>query len=577
MKKFLIGLVTGVVLAGVAVVILFFAAVRLGAGRPSVAQNSTLLLRLEGEIAEQPGVEIPFGPFASHAPVTVRETWIMLRRAAADNRIKALLLMPKGVGAGWGKLQEIREGILEFKKSGKPVYAWLRTPTNREYYLATAADRIYLAPEDVLDVKGLRAELLFAKNALDKLGVKVEIEHAGKYKDAGDMFTRTSMTPETREVMNSVLDRLYAHLADVIGSSRRKTPEQVKALIDQGPFLANQAKNAGLIDGVLYEDEVYGELARKLRQTELTKIGHRQYLKAIGPGNGKNRVAFVVGQGAIARGEADELQTDGIYSDSFIKLLRQVAGDSSIKGVILRIDSPGGDAIASDDILREVRLLSKKKPLVVSMSDVAASGGYYIAMSGDPIVSYPNTFTGSIGVIYGKVNLRGLYDKIGVQKEIMTRGRNAAIDSDYQPLDQASREKLRESIYSIYDGFLKRVSEGRKRPYEEVAEVAEGRVWLGSQAKENGLIDELGGLNRAVELIKAKARIPKDEAVCLVPFPRRRNFFDALFNTSAASAFDSQVRKILAAAGLEALHRSEVMMWLRGGMLRAMPYSIDIH
>ncbi|MBI4875089.1 MAG: signal peptide peptidase SppA [Acidobacteria bacterium] len=570
MKKFLLGVAVGLVLAGMSVLILIFALARLGDRRPAVADGSTLLYRLEGPVPEQPPVEIPLPFWESQSPLTVRDNWELLRRAAEDKRIKALVLAPEGVGAGWAKLEELRSGVLEFRKSGKPVIAWLRNPRTREYYLATAADRIYMAPEDVLDVKGLRAELTFFRKTMDKLGVQMEVERIGKYKDAADMFTRGSASEETREVLNSVLDQLFGRLVTVVGASRKRSPEQVRALIDQGPFLAPQAKSGGLVDDLLYEDQVFDELKKRLNQKELKKISQRDYLRASGPAGDKiRRVAYVVGQGSILRGRAEGLGSDDlIASESFIKLLRQVGADAGIKGVVVRVDSPGGDAIASDDILREMKLLSRKKPLVISMSDVAASGGYYIAMTGDPIVAYPDTITGSIGVIFGKMNLRGLYDKIGVQKEILKRGQFADVDSDYQPLTDAGRKKLRESIGSIYQGFLARVAEARKRKPEEIDALGQGRVWMGQQAKQHGLVDELGGLDRAVELLRAKARIPREERIRLVPYPPKRSLLELLLTRSAESALDARLRAFL--------RDFDLRLWARGGLMRVMPYTIVV-
>ncbi|HBY60487.1 MAG TPA: signal peptide peptidase SppA [Solibacterales bacterium] len=577
MKKFLLGLVAGLFLAGMTVLILFLAMLKLGESRPAVADGSTLVLRLQGDIPEQPGMEAPFPGLGETGKLTMAEHYSLLRKAAVDNRVKAVLLLPRGMATGWAKLQELREAVTEFRKSGKPVYAWLRTPGMREYYLATAAEKIYFAPEEVLDIKGLRAELMFVKGTLDKIGVKMEIEHAGKYKDAGDMLTRTSASPETLEVMNSVLDSVYGHLLSTLAQGRKKQPEELRALLDQGPFLAAAAAKAGLVDGLLYEDQVESELARRTGQGELKKLGAKEYNRASVAGfEGKHRIALLVGQGAILRGAADSLSEDGIFSDSFIKQIRQVGKDASVKGVVVRIDSPGGDALASDDILRELKLLSKKKPTVISMSDVAASGGYYIAMTGDPVLAYANTFTGSIGVIYGKPMFRGLYDKIGVTKQLLTRGKNAAIDSDYEPMTEAGRLKLRETIDSIYDGFVKRVAEGRKQKYEAVNQLAQGRVWLGSQAQERKLVDELAGLTRAIELVKEKAKIPAQDRVRLVPFPGRKTIFEALFETSNASLAESATASVQKELGIPAPLWTQVRLWMQGGVMRVMPYSIDV-
>jgi protease-4 len=516
---------------------------------------------------------IPLPAFESRSPVTLQEIRELLASAANDPKITGAVLFPSNVGAGWAKMQEIRDGLLRFKESGKPLVAYLRNASAREYYLASAADRIYLSREDLLNVKGLRVEAMYLRQTLDKLGVEVEIEHAGKYKNAGDIFTEESMTPETREVLGSILDELFAHLIETIAESRGQSVEQVRETIDNGPFLAAQALEYGLVDGLLYEDEMFEQIRTQLGQTELRKVSHKTYREATesaASSFGRTQVALVVGSGSIVAGSdggglGDE---EMIWSRDFIRLLREIKDNEQVKGVILRIDSPGGDAIASDEILREVRLLREKKPMVISMSDTAASGGYYIAMTGDPIVAYPNTFTGSIGVIYGKVNLRGFYDKIGVRKEILTRGRYSDIDSDYQPLSAAGRQKLREGIDAVYDGFLERVAEGRNRAREEIEPLAEGRVWLGVQAHRNGLVDELGGLDRAIELIKEKLDISQSDQIRLISYPKQRSFWQYLAGQSGESLIGAQIRKLVGDVDIRVLSES--------GILRLMPYRLDV-
>ena len=463
--------------------------------------------------------------------------------------------------------------MLKFKKSGKPLVAFLRRPGGREYYLATAADRIYISKEDVLYVKGIRAELMFLKKTLDKVGVDMEIEHAGKYKDAGDMFTRTSSTPETREVMDAVLDQLYGGFLKTVAEARHMNVSQVKALIDEGPFLAAKAKTSGLVDDLVFEDKVYDELKGRLGQSEIRKVSYRDYQRVpasslkldTGP-----RIALLVGEGAILSGDQSGFGEDAaLYSRPFIRTVRRVASDDGIKGVILRVNSPGGDSLASDEMLHELKLLSRKKPLIVSMSDLAASGGYYISMTGDRVLAYPDTLTGSIGVIFGKANLKGLYDKLGVQKELLTRGRFADIDSDYTPLSDAGRTKLREGIEAVYQGFLQIVADGRKRKVEAIRPLAEGRVWTGEQARGNGLVDEFGGLDRSIEVLKQKAGIAADVKVQLVTYPPKRSLLSYLLEQqSEVSALAAEVRNLTGGVNPRTL--------LQGGMLKLAPYTIHI-
>jgi protease-4 len=568
MSKFFLGLFTGVLLVflgGILLLVLVFLLVR--DHQPDVASNSVLVMRLEGEIPEKPAMEMPFVE-SPRAAVTVASVWTSLRRAAQDSRIRAVVLEPEGLSVGWAKLEEIRSDVEQFRKSGKPVFAYLRNPSAREYYVALAADRIYLGPEDPLMLKGMRAEIFYFKNTLEKLGVSVDVEHDGKYKDFGDMFTRTDMSAETKEVINSVVDDLYGNLVARIAAARRKTPEQVRALIDQGPFSAPDALEAGLVDKLRFEDQMWGELRDRLRGGEPNKLALSKYLKTTPRNTPRNHFALVVAEGDIVRGAPSDDGGDGLTSYGFAKLLRDAAADSQVGGILVRIDSPGGEVSASDEMWRAMSLASKKKPLVISMSDLAASGGYYMAMTGDPIVAYPETETGSIGVVFGKPNLHGLYDKLGITKDSVERGRNAGIDSDYAPLNADQRALLQHGIDQSYREFVTKVSTARHRPYAEMEEVAQGRVWLGSQAKPRRLVDELGGLDTAVTLLKKKAGIPAGEEVGLLLYPGKRSLLDLWFKRSQDDALETKLRAVFGRVPFRA--------WMQGGMLRMMPEWVEV-
>jgi protease IV len=285
---------------------------------------------------------------------------------------------------------------------------------------------------------------------------------------------------------------------------------------------------------------------------------------------GKTRVALVIGEGDIIRGDPDNPAEDAysLSSSTFDKLLEQVGNDSSIRAVIVRIDSPGGEVTASDDIWRQMNLLSKKKPMIISMSDVAASGGYYMALTGDPIVAYSGTETGSIGVLFGKPDLRGLFDKLGLTIDAVQRGTNADIDSYYTPLTPVEEQKLRQGVDASYVEFVSKVAEARHRKYDQIEAVAQGRVWLGSQAKPRGLVDELGGIDTAVAMIKKRANIPAGENITLVTYPPRRSLFDLLFRRAQDDVLASKLRPLL--------HGMPFRAWLRGGFLRMMPYTITV-
>jgi protease-4 len=336
--------------------------------------------------------------------------------------------------------------------------------------------------------------------------------------------------------------------------------------------MAREALSNGLVDSLGYEDQAVENLKNRLKQDELKTVSAKSYVNAPLPSRSgtAHRIALVVGEGQIMQGSGNESANDQNFTAAgFIKLLKQVENDSDIRGVILRVNSPGGDGVASDDILHQVQILSKKKPLVISMSDLAASGGYFVSMTGDPIVAYPNTLTGSIGVIYARANLQGLYEKVGVTKQLITRGRYATIDSEYAMLSEDERKKIADQIDAFYRAFVARVAAGRKKPFDQVEPLAQGRVWLGAQAKRNGLVDELGGLDRAVQLVRQKARIPDGDRITLVPYPGKRSVFDLLFRRSDETAeIPALIARLLGDLPLGSL--------ARGGFLKLMPYSIGV-
>lgn len=580
MRKFLLGLLAGLVITILGIVIVTVAIGKFAAGKqPEVPGNAVLVLDLDGDVPETPPIDISLPFFDAQSKPTVRDLWASLKEAASDKRVKAILFEPRHLGMGWGKLQELRNGLIAFRRSGKPIYSYLQAPGSREYYVASATDRIFVSPDDVMDVKGFRIESAYFKNTLDKLGVGFEVDHIGKYKDAGDMLTRNSMTPETREVLNGVLDQLYSDFTETVGGSRHKTGAEMRSLIDKGPFMAAQAKQSGLIDDLGYEEQSFEELKRKAGSSGAKKVSIKSYARSV-PDRG-DHFALLVAEGDILRGQSDDSLNNSqvIASNTTIKLIRRLQQDKSVKGVVVRVDSPGGDAVASDEILHELKLLSKKKPLVISMSDVAASGGYFISMTGDQVLSYPNTITGSIGVIYGKPNLKDLYAKVGVSKEILTRGKLADIDSDYTKLSEAGRQKLHEGIESTYQSFVSKVAQARRKKFEQIDALAQGRVWMGAQAKQNDLVDQLGGLDQAVELLKQKAKMPSNATVTLMPFPERRGLLDmfaaspmqsvATLQTQHQLFSDPRLQQILKSMPSPAL--------MRGGMLKIMPYQFEIH
>ncbi|MFN8941133.1 MAG: signal peptide peptidase SppA [Acidobacteriota bacterium] len=583
MKKFLLGILCGFVFAAVALVIVGFAVARLaGGGEADEPSEGFLQLRLEGAIAEHPADEIPIPWLNSQMPWTVIEVKQILERAATDNKIKGLFLEIGGADFGWGKAAEIRAALAAFRKSGKPVHAFLRQPNARDYFLSSACDRISMVEEDLLDLKGLRVERTYFKNTLDKLGVEMEILHAGKYKDFGDSFTKTSMSPESRESLGAILNGIYGVLVNGIAQGRKRSPAEIEKLMDDGPFLAKAALREKLIDALEYDSAARAKLAEKTHVASTAAISAREYRKKIRhqwQRDSDAKVAFLVAEGDILRGS--ELGEGVIASRDFIHHVSELKKDPEFKAVLLRIDSPGGDAIASDELLAALRDLSKVKPLVVSMSDVAASGGYYMAVTGDPIFAYPGTITGSIGVVYGRPNLKGLYDKIGLTKDGMQKGKNADLDVEYRPLSDTARRKLREGIDESYSTFLSRVADGRKAKVSDIEPLAQGRAWVASDPAAKRLTDQIGGIDAALQELIKRAKLPAEAKPELIPYPPLENAISKLFTDEehllsslgptlglAQPPWANPIARNLKPALRPAL--------LRGGMLRWMPYQIDV-
>lgn len=579
MKKFLLGILCGFVFAGVALIVVAFALVRMaGKSVPDTPAESFLVLKLEGEVGERPVGEMPIPWLEQSAPWSVIEIKQMLERAATDTKIKGLLVETGGASLGWAKAEEIRAAFAAFRKSGKPAYGFMRRPAAKDYFLVSGLDRVSMVEEDILDLKGLRAERTFYKNTLDKLGVQMEVVHAGKYKDFGDSYVKTAMSPESKESLGAILDGIYRVMVRGISDGRKLTPAEVEHLIDEGPYLAKAALTSKLVDALEYDNEVREQLAKKANVSSKSSVSARDYRKQVRDrwqrDNG-DRVAFFVAEGDIMRGGG--MGNGVLGSREFIRYAQQLEKDSSYKAVVLRIDSPGGDSVASDELLAAVKRLSKAKPVVISMSDVAASGGYYMAVTGDKIFAYPGTITGSIGVVYGRPNLKGLYEKLGLTVDTMQRGKNADIDSLHKPLSEVARQKLREGVDASYTSFVGHVAEGRKAKVEEIEALAQGRAWIASDPAAKRLVDQLGGIDAALASVLATGKFGDSSKTRLVPYPPVQSSLEkwltdeTLVQSAIESAFRSQKTDML-----ENLKRAVRPALREGGMLRWMPYAIDV-
>ncbi len=538
------GILLGLVLICVVGIAIIVSALR--GNRPSIRDNSVLALKISGALPDY----VPDDPFRrlfGAQPQSLSSLLTQFRKAKADQRISAVMLDIDMSEAGWAKSEEIRGAIADFRTSGKPVYAYMETGLNKDYYIATACDKIFVPPPGELFTIGLAADVMFFRGSLDKLGIYPDIYQIGKYKSAADMFTQKQMTPAHREFINSLLDDLYGRYIDGIAKSRSKTPEDMKALIDNAPYTATQAKEAGLIDGALYRDEVEKELKKRLGYKDsddlaIAKAGDYRKIsqESLGLNRGE-RVAVVYAAGDIVSGRSTfgGSGEETIGSDSLVKTINDARDDKSIKAIVLRIDSPGGSGLASDIIWRAIESAKEKKPVVVSMADVAASGGYYIACNANKIVAEPSTITGSIGVLGGKPVVKGFYDWIGITNEYVLRGKNAGMFRETEKFSDTERQKWEGFLGATYDDFISKVGKGRGKEKTYIDSIGQGRVWTGNQGKERGLVDEYGGLDKAIEIAKQLARIPADQSVQRVIMPKPPSFLEELMNSGDNGDADS--------------------------------------
>jgi protease-4 len=526
-------------------------------GEPNIRNNSVLALRVGGALPDY----LPDDPFRrlfGGPDQSLTGLLMQFKKAKVDKRISAILLDIDMSGIGWGKSEELRDAIADFRSSGKPVYAFMEMGLNKEYYIASACDKVYLAPPGELFTIGLAADVMFFRGSLDKLGIYPDMYQIGKYKSAGDTFTRKEMSEAHREAVNSLLEDLYNRYVDAIAKARSKSPEDVRAIIDNAPYTAAQAKDVGLIDGAVFRNEVEKELKAKLgyKESEDLPIARGSEYRDIAPEslglNKGEKIAVIYGTGNIGSGRSENSPSgeQSIGSDTMAKALKDAAADKTVKAIVLRVDSPGGSGLASDIIWHAVENAKEKKPVVVSMSDVAASGGYYISAGAHKILAEPSTITGSIGVVAGKPVVKGLYDWLGVSNEYVLRGKNAGMFRETEKFSDTERQKFQEWINTTYyDQFVPKVARGRNKDAEYVDSVGQGRVWTGAQAKERGLVDEFGGLERAVEVAKELAKIPSDKGVQRVIFPYPRTLLQELLSAGSEdpNTQTEQQRAVIAA------------------------------
>lgn len=537
MRRIIVGFFA---LVGVLVVALIAVGVGLwlwaAPSEPRLADTNILTVDLTKAFSDGPsddGLEsILFGGAS-----TLRDVLDGLERAGSDPRVKGIVARVGDGEIGTAQVQELRDGIAAFRAKGKFAIAQADGfgeggSGTRSYYLASAFDQLWLQPLGDVGLVGLRVEMPFFREALDKVGVDPRFDHRSEYKTAMNILTETKMTPAHREETEALLRSVYEQTVRGIAEGRKLAADQVRALIDQGPFSTEQALEAHLVDHVGYRDDaIAAARARAGDNAQLLSLSH--YLDRAGhPHQSGPTLAVIYGNGLITRGESsiNPLSDSGIMgADTITHAFRTASSDPDVRAILFRIDSPGGSATASETIWREtIRAKEAGKPVIVSMGSVAGSGGYYVAAGADKIVAEPATLTGSIGVVAGKVLIGGLSEKLGITWDAAAIGKNAgmySIVNDFTPQEHQSFERMLDEVYA---GFKDRVAKGRKLGAAAVEDIARGRVWTGEDAKARGLVDELGGFDTALTLAKAAAGIPADSEVTLKQFPPTNNTPGAL-------------------------------------------------
>jgi protease-4 len=531
------------------------AGARLRAAEPAAV--TVAHIRLAGGLDEAPAAE---DPIFGHGGENLKMKLDRIRKAKDDKAVKALYLEIDGLGAGWGKLDELRRAVADFRKSGKKVFAYLEDGESKDYLLALGCDEVAMPESAWLMLTGMRAEVSFYKGLFDKLGVQADMLQMGEFKGAAEPYTRSEMSPQFRKQMECVLDDYFdkSLVATVAEGRKGLTAEKVRKIIDEGPYSARAAAKLGLIDRVAYADDFKASLKaslgddvklvkdyEKAKSKDVNLSNPFELLKLLSPPKAKEsknaKVAVIYATGVITSGKSGVslLGGESCGSTTMIEAIRKAESDKTVKAIVLRVDSPGGSALASDLMWNE--LAKCKKPVVASMSDTAASGGYYISMAARKIYAEPGTLTGSIGVVGGKIVTGGLENKVGLTTDIITRGANAGILSTTTPFSEAERKAMTSLMKDTYDLFVNKALEGRKRAgremtREQLLALAGGRVWTGRQAKANGLVDELGTVGDAIMAARKMAGVSESDTLEILELPESRSLLDSLLDSRDAES-----------------------------------------
>lgn len=537
----------------------------------AVTGADTLVIRFNQPMHDS--APAPFAQMFGGGWVTPHQVVAAIQKAAGDAKIKRLFITPGlGMMPGWGRTEEIRDAVVAFRSKGKKAYGYAEFADMQGYYLLSACDEIAMPEGGDLLVNGFMAQFPLYKGPLMKIGVTPEFIHHGKFKSYSEAFMNDDISPENRQQLEELVGGLYDHFVAKVAEGRKLTADEVKAQVDHGFFIAPDAKTGKLIDTIAYSDQYEETLGGK---AGLKKTSVRRYLGLQDgpqgqPGATHPHVAVLHATGDIVSGEANRGVFGGgddIASDTFIRNVREIANEDDAKVLLLAIDSPGGSALASDVMWRELQRLRAKKKVIITMGNVAASGGYYMAMGGDHIFALPTTITGSIGVVSGRFNLGELYKKFDYKRAVVTRGANADLFNEQQPLRPEQIELMTRNMDATYLQFITHVAENRKKTTQQIDDLGQGRVYTGAAALKLGLIDELGGFTEAATYARKAANLPTDAP--LVDYPKQKKFFEALLQKKDELAQDRAMAQLPAelrasinqARRLEALTREPVLLY----------------
>lgn len=582
MKSFFKNVLANIVAVMILIAIFFMfilmmvAASAFGDSKPNIKKNSILTLDFKTNIIDSPTEdrqEFMFPSGDSQKKVLIYDMLEAIKKAKTDDKIKGISIETDRLSAGISQLDDIRAALEDFKKSGKFVYAYGNAVSQGAYYLGSVADQYFLNPSGGIELKGMSTEVPFFKNFTDKYGIGTEIIRHGKFKAAVEPYMRNEISPENREQLTTLLNDIWKNTSARISTSRKIDSAQFRTVVDSLygiiPDLSLQHKLADkLVQKTEYDEFLKSKLQLKEKE-KLSKVSFTKYINSFSEDNidKNNQVAVLYASGAIYDGEG----YDNVYAKNFVKEIKKLTENDKVKAVVFRINSPGGSAPASDEILFELQQLKKKKPLVVSLGDYAASGGYYIAMSADKIYSEPNTITGSIGVFGVFTYLKEMAAKNGIRADAVATNANSNSYSLINGVSPGTVTMMTKSVEGTYKRFVHFVTVNRKKSFEQIDEVGGGRVWSGTRAKQIGLVDELGSLTDAINFAAKKANL-KDYNVST--YPKRMSQFEQFFKGMEEDEITAKLIKNRIGAENYKIFEQLKNPNLKGGVMMEMPYQV---